>query len=856
MNELIDFCLDTENPEKNYKLAQWYEKQNHTASAHVYYFRAAERTENKNFAYTSLLRSSICYKNQGKRDATEKLLIHAALSFLSEKPEAYYFLSLFYQRKEEWDQCYLYADFGLKCYENEVESIDLPEYQGKYALIYQKALASWWWGKGDESKKLFQLLKDEHWDVMNDEHRKICIDNLKKMNAYDETPFPLYNKKKHSKLKFKFNDSEKIEKNFSESYQDMFVLSMLNGKKSGTYLEIGAGNSFYGNNTALLEQQFNWTGVSLDIDEGFVNAHTQERKNPCLLKDATKINYEIFLSEMGFSNEIDYLQLDCDPPEVTYKILLTIPFETHKFAVITYEHDYYCDETKSFQEKSRKYLESYGYVRIVNNISPDGERSYEDWWVHPDLIDNTIINKMLNIDETIKKAEDYILYIDNRSPLKYSKETIKVNNLILEKYTIDDKNLDTIENEEQVLSNTTRKKIGFDVGACLGESIPKFEGFDEIYAFEPAPNIFNILAEKCKDDSRIKCFQIGISDENGLKSFNYHDHYGYSSFLEIDKEGEFAKKCQEFDPGFDNIVAIMDVQTKRLDTFMQENCIEHIDFLKIDTQGNDLNVIKSLGKMIDKVDTIELEVQIKPLYKNSSSKEKIVDFMQRNNFNLISEESNHPLLEDYEKRLIFKRRDNKFCFLNNSKSTSWIVDNFYDNPDEIRKFALEQEFGDESVITGFVGRRTFNQFLFPGLKEAFESVMGKKITKWEEHGMNGRFQICWSGERLVYHCDEQMWGGMIYLSPNAPYQCGTTLYADKKNRARTYYDPGWDEYWGNTPGDCHLDRTPFEPVDVLGNVYNRLVIFDASCIHSASEYFGTNKENARLWQMFFFDTEE
>jgi FkbM family methyltransferase len=626
MNELIDFCLDTENPEKNYKLAQWYEKQNHTASAHVYYFRAAERTENKNFAYTSLLRSSICYKNQGKRDATEKLLIHAALSFLSERPEAYYFLSLFYQRKEEWDQCYLYADFGLKCYENEVESIDLPEYQGKYALIYQKALASWWWGKGDESKKLFQLLKDEYWDVMNDEYR----------NLVDEKLFTF------------------------------------------------------------------------------------------------------------------------------------------------------------FKQESAKYF----------------------------------------------------------------KETIKVDNAILEKYTLDDKNLDTIENEEQVLSNTTRKKIGFDVGACVGETISKFNGFDKIYAFEPAPYVFNILVEKHKNDPRIEFYEMAISDEDGEKSLKYHDNYGYSSFLEIDKEGEFAKKCQEFDPGFDDIISVIDVQTKRLDTFMQENCIEHIDFLKIDTQGNDLNVIKSLGKMIDKVDTIELEVQIKPLYKNSSSKEEIVDFMQRNNFNLISEESNHPLLEDYEKRLIFKRRDNKFCFLNNSKSTSWIVDNFYDNPDEIRKFALEQEFGDENVITGFVGRRTFNQFLFPGLKEAFESVMGKKITKWEEHGMNGRFQICWSGERLVYHCDSQKWGGMLYLSPNAPYQCGTTLYADKKNRARTYYDPGWDEYWGNTPGDCHLDRTPFEPVDVLGNVYNRLVIFDASCIHSASEYFGTNKENARLWQMFFFDTEE
>jgi hypothetical protein len=88
---------------------------------------------------------------------------------------------------------------------------------------------------------------------------------------------------------------------------------------------------------------------------------------------------------------------------------LNIPFDTYKFAVITYEHDYYCDESKSFQEKSRKYLESYGYVRVVNNISPDDFRPYEDWWVHPDFIDNKILNKMLYIDDTTKKAEKYIL---------------------------------------------------------------------------------------------------------------------------------------------------------------------------------------------------------------------------------------------------------------------------------------------------------------------------------------------------------------------------------------------------------------------------------------------------------------
>lgn len=190
----------------------------------------------------------------------------------------------------------------------------------------------------------------------------------------------------------------------------------------------------------------------------------------------------------------------------------------------------------------------------------------------------------------------------------------------------------------------------------------------------------------------------------------------------------------------------------------------------------------------------------------------------------------------------------------NTKPTVWIVDNFYESPDDVREFALQQEYVEGGFGRGFIGRRTEQQFLFPDLKPKFEEIMRRKITKWEEHGMNGRFQIAWSGEPLVYHCDNQKWGGMLYLTPDAPYQCGTTLYAHKQTRARTYYDEGWDVAW-NHPGGSHLDGTPWESVDVLGNVYNRLVIFDASCIHSASQYFGNSKENSRLWQMFFFDTE-
>ena len=200
-------------------------------------------------------------------------------------------------------------------------------------------------------------------------------------------------------------------------------------------------------------------------------------------------------------------------------------------------------------------------------------------------------------------------------------------------------------------------------------------------------------------------------------------------------------------------------------------------------------------------------------------------------------------------------KNNKQYLSHNYKPTVWVVDNFYEDPDSMRQFALEQEYDIGGIGRGYIGNRTQEQFLFPELRSRFENIMGRKITKWEEYGMNGRFQYCWSGQPVVYHCDSQMWGGMLYLTPDAPYQCGTTLYAHKRTKARTYYDEGWDASWKGVPGDPHLDGTSFEPVDIVGNVYNRLMIFDASSIHSASEYFGTVKGNCRLWQMFFFDTE-
>jgi SAM-dependent methyltransferase len=406
------YVMNPQNVENNFALGFYYDTIGQTASALSYYLRCAERTPDDLLKYECLIRSSMCFDKQGTRGFTVKGLLQHAISILPKRPEAYYLLSRFFERDTRdghWNDGYMIASIGQKvCDFNSSSLRTNVDYPGEYAILYQKAVISWWCGLCNESKNLFQDLLDNY--DLNEIHKKSVIENLIKLNGTKkEESFASYNKLKYSSLKVKFPGSELIEKNYSEAYQDMFVLTMLNGKKDGTYLEIGAGNSFYGNNTALLEKQFDWKGVALDIDENFVNAHKNERKNPCFLKNATLVNYNAFLSGLDFPNEIDYLQLDCDPPSVTYDILLSIPFETYKFAVITYEHDYYCDETKSFQEKSKKYLESYGYMRVVNNISPDEFRPYEDWWIHPDLIDNVVLEKMMYINDDTKKAENYLL---------------------------------------------------------------------------------------------------------------------------------------------------------------------------------------------------------------------------------------------------------------------------------------------------------------------------------------------------------------------------------------------------------------------------------------------------------------
>ena len=190
-----------------------------------------------------------------------------------------------------------------------------------------------------------------------------------------------------------------------------------------------------------------------------------------------------------------------------------------------------------------------------------------------------------------------------------------------------------------------------------------------------------------------------------------------------------------------------------------------------------------------------------------------------------------------------------------------IIDNVYKNPHAVREFALSCDF--ETNEAYHKGRRTNTRYITEELKNLFGKALNKKITIWEDHGMNGVFQYCVAQDALVYHTDMQSYAAMIFLTPDAPSSCGTSLYRSKSTGLRTAPTERDAEKLGRSAGDLtyeifknnFYDKTNLEVVDVAGNVFNRLILFNAQSIHAASEYFGDDKTNSRLFQIFFFDAE-
>jgi hypothetical protein len=213
----------------------------------------------------------------------------------------------------------------------------------------------------------------------------------------------------------------------------------------------------------------------------------------------------------------------------------------------------------------------------------------------------------------------------------------------------------------------------------------------------------------------------------------------------------------------------------------------------------------------------------------------------------------NPLLKELKENI---KKRNPSCGL-------IIIDNFYSNAEDIRDYILTQEF---SVKGNYPGRRT-KSFATTELKEIIQSYVepfGGKITEFpipkndgsdSDKIYNGSFQYTTSRDRSWVHIDGyNNWAGVVYLTPDAPLSSGTAFYQfhDGTTCAK-------DMNILNSKAETDnfsQDMTKWKKMDEVGNVFNRLILFNANRFHMSQDYFGDSKENGRLFQVFFFSTEK
>jgi FkbM family methyltransferase len=154
-----------------------------------------------------------------------------------------------------------------------------------------------------------------------------------------------------------------------------------------------------------------------------------------------------------------------------------------------------------------------------------------------------------------------------------------------------------------------------------------------VYAFEPNLRVAASLIGRAPNFIVIP---MAVAETDGHAEFHTNTFDAASSILPMDED---VRRAWIGGQAL-HVDSITTVATIRLDNFMDLSKITSVDFLKIDTQGMDLAVLRSAGSRLRDIRKITLEVDLspRPLYRGAASKNDVLEFMSSAGFKLTSVE--------------------------------------------------------------------------------------------------------------------------------------------------------------------------------------------------------------------------
>ena len=174
-----------------------------------------------------------------------------------------------------------------------------------------------------------------------------------------------------------------------------------------------------------------------------------------------------------------------------------------------------------------------------------------------------------------------------------------------------------------------KEVIIFDVGSNIGQSLHTYKKRmrqAKIHSFEPSPRTFDVLKVATKRYSQIIYNNVGVGAENQTSKFYENSNSDLSSFLEP-KDKIWGK-----------LDLISDIDTITLDKYMEDHSISIIDFLKIDAQGFEYEILKGADNALEngKIKLIQFEIILGELYENLPRMDILIKYMLDRNYKLVA----------------------------------------------------------------------------------------------------------------------------------------------------------------------------------------------------------------------------
>jgi len=194
-----------------------------------------------------------------------------------------------------------------------------------------------------------------------------------------------------------------------------------------------------------------------------------------------------------------------------------------------------------------------------------------------------------------------------------------------------------------------------------------------------------------------------------------------------------------------------------------------------------------------------------------------------------------------------------------------VIDDFYKDPDSVRRLAQTCPYVPKDLYTqNFAGIESVHAYYSTDLVEKFQFHLEETIQPRSNTDAFGkfRFSVKSDKERTKVHIDNTNWSALVYLTSNEFCQGGTKIYKHKETgltafpNSQQLADLGFSkqEFDQKIILSDSLDDSKWEVMDEIEMKFNRCVLLRGDHLfHSSSGLFGSDFENGRLTQNFFFN---